>query len=286
MPKLNLSKAKRNELKLDYLENVLKITSKKYVKPKNAENIFWDSSLFQEKNIELELFNKRVNINENKRLLETGVDYTQLLIPISDPDAIYDKRLLAHIFFDSAIIFIGTVIDSTHTIKTKMRDLYGIKKELTYHYANYKIKIDNLIKGKYMVDDFPSEIVIHNEYGLDTYTRDIYAYRHYVETILNEEFIMFNFQKFEEGEKVIILIPFNERKRVVNEILEGHTDLLGTNILSFERLKRSVADENYMNKNKIKVSGDLQKDMNNIIDFMIKLEDINDTPNFFNRSYK
>lgn len=289
LPKQKITKESVLKFKEEYSNYVKEIVIERYKKQTGKKDLpkeFDYNNYISSYLIDREMIKNRFNISKFNDLKKMGIDYFNIVFNSCDWENLYDKTSLSGRFFNSSIIFTATVIDSTYSFKKDTVDIFGIEKEIKQHYANFKLKVDKIIKGEFLVDNFPQYITIFNHYGTDSYDRDDVIYQRFKETKLKKITRIYDYTKFTEGEKVIIFIPFNEGKWVVEEILEGQTDLFGTNILSSEKLNNSVTKEEYKNDKKIKKSGDTQKDIDNIIDFLIKLEEINDTPNFYNRSYK
>lgn len=269
---LKMPKEKVSILKEDYISKVQKVLNKNFKISSIEDSIFFNiyntKSYFEDR-----MYINRVNFNAFDEFKKIGVDITHYLFSdLRDPDEFTIDRYV-ELFFDSGIIFTATVIDSVHTKESYQGKFYDQDVTFCNYYVVYKLKVDKIIKGEYLFSNFPQDINLKVDLGHDVYS---YDYELYLYERIKK--IIKRFQDIQpinliENEKILILKNINFDEKGIEKFLAGDITYHGVSLF-------------YENEDKASSVYRYIKSFKEIINFMTKVEEINDTPNFYNRSYK
>ncbi|MBU4486989.1 MAG: hypothetical protein KKD38_08680, partial [Candidatus Delongbacteria bacterium] len=189
LPKLKMSKDNVSTFKDEYFNKVENIVIEDYKKQNRQNEISKDfnyNNFISKYLIEEKMVKYRFNLLKFNELKEMGINYFDIVFNGVNYRDLYNKTTIADYYFNNCIIFSGTIIDSTYIFKLDTVSIFGVDKEIKEHYANYRIRIDEIIKGDYLIDNLPENISLFNNYGAKTYVRDDRPYRMFDKTILIE----------------------------------------------------------------------------------------------------
>jgi hypothetical protein len=260
-----------DDFKTDFIA-VTRSIMDKIKKKKTVDDAIYKMAI-SDYNIMDAIYLNRININALSEYSKNGVDVFDYLIDDPSLGDEFNSQGIAKEFFNFGFIFTATVIDSTHS-KESYKRTYG-NEELLFsdHYVNYKLKLNKVLKGDYLFDEIPQFINLKALYGSDDY-------------VLNEDYYdKKNNDKYEhifhnsleinlhEGSTVLIFINIKVGKIHIDKFINGELAAESTNMI-YENSYNSDRHFKYY------------KSLNDIIRYIEKLEEINHTPNFYNRSYK
>lgn len=277
LPKLKISKADIDIMKEDYLQKVKKILADNDKNPKEPKSEKYKEQT-SKRYIYPELFNNRVNVNAYDKFKEVGVDCLYSLFAVGRRDIENNINDFASWYFSSAVILVATVNESFVT-KSKPRKTkpYGVEKDFQIYYMNYKLQIDEVIKGNYLLEKFPDTINLKGDYGFDDY--ELADQNMYGSSPDEIELVKI-------FKKVLYPVELNVGDTVVFRLLPNYTkDNYGE---FFKEETMNMISRNIIYQGYLDIFGAPEK-LNNIdkvISFMKELEKINDTPNFLNKTYK
>ncbi len=268
LPKQNLSP--------DFLDNFKNSFSKKaisLVRNNNDSTVCFDDYpgdyeyRTRDRFIQNVMSKNQVNINAYDEFKKIGIDCTNIVFREGAQNRPYDKNELAYRFFTARIIITATVIDSI-IVKVNTREVDYAKANVSDYYKHYILELNEVIKGEHLFDEFPKRIEVKSQLGLDhlvkeegdsNYTKKMM----YLSKTIN----------FEPSEQIIFKISNRASKQTIEEFLNnGSTFVYSGNVFSQQILKM-IEEKEY------------SCSIHDIIRLYKKLEEINDTPNFFKRSY-
>lgn len=226
--------------------------------------------IFHSIRLEEFLYNCRVNINEYDSFKKLGVNCLDMLFE-KIPRISNITNSLANKFFYSSIIIVASVVSvrNTNTILTSEVD--GENLEFNQYFLQYKVKISEVLKGDYFFNRIPEELIIQTKTGMDSYVE-----KEYWEGKSGLKKVMYpqKHLKMVKEEKIILLIPCSLGKEAMKSLFEGNINDFNVEILNANNLELVLSE--YKEKRTI----------DEIITFYKKLEEINKSSIFFERSYK
>lgn len=275
-----------------------KLTNKSDTELLQLQNEYMSSEILKDPYLKQKLFRAKIDINKFQEFKKLGIDLNKLFFTengqywkaLSKESILYEWY--PYIYFTSNIIAIGTVIDSLPTnhdqfilnsdrVFSQLKQIdfpfnpisfFNLVSETTQELFSdnrvfpimFKLKITEFIKGKQYYND-ENPLITHFTY----------------------------FAEFEKGQKVIMFLPLKDDP---SGIFQYYYSCFRKSEEFYNSLNYCIYMDSYFAKEKNgKIINDINSldlhtdSINNIekvAKYMKKLEKINDTPNFYNRSYK
>jgi len=272
LPSINLEKNTESDLQKHYLDSFIKIFKSKNIWV-NDISIDFNNEISKEF-IYNETYFKRININSYKDFLKLDADFIDLIFfPFSDKIHISDSLKVASIYFESSIIFSASLIDTLYTKEYEIDNEYGTENKLRSDYINYKFKINKFIKGSYLLSNIPETVSLKAPIGNEILTK-----KKLMKAKVKKEYKNKLYPEFNIGELVIFTKKYTSSLTDIEEFQKGklkdYFDDLSNDFIPFGWIYE------------LNFASDKKERTTSVIEYFDKLEAINDSPNFYKRSYK
>jgi len=215
------------------------------------------------------LYYNKVNIKEYKKFKEIGLDFEE-----------FNKHNYIHQNVNELSIFCHLVFTGTVVRETDIPDL-------TSHYRKYiTVEIDEILRGNGLFEKQPKVIKIFNTKGKITFE---------VNGKKGVDFGSFNMMEYEVGKKYLIVVSFRgedyENKYKNNHYINYFNGGVNTFYADKENyIKVDIKDPaDFSDRTNLRQADFITYDKDEVSklrEFLKRYEEINDTPNFYNRSYK
>ncbi|MDA3838142.1 MAG: hypothetical protein PF574_04065 [Candidatus Delongbacteria bacterium] len=251
-----------------------------------------------------------ININEIEEFKKIGIDLTQKGENIGDASTIFrdfkikdeSNQLLqvSDVYFYTNIIAVGTVIDSISPIPGMEIGSFGYPN----YRVKYDIKINEFIKGDFYYKKPNPTITIYKKNGgyiIDSDGTKIL--KNYYKKGSSKEYYNFaDFRTYGIGDKVILFLQFSykdginspftddpaltKKSKLLNIFFDEEEAIFEITDGYFQRFNTGAMEKSYRKYLGTKFVDSFCIKADEFINFFKRLEEINDTPNFYNRSYK